>query len=95
MLHWLPIPSRIAYKINSLCHTALTTAYPKYLSELLNVYTPQDHCVHRRIQISLALPQQGPSHMDSEHLRTKDPSAGTGSLAALELLKKRTHSKDI
>ena len=41
MLHWLPIPSRIAYKIGSLCHTALTTAYPKYLSELLNVYTPE------------------------------------------------------
>ena len=36
----LPIPSRIAYKIDSLCHTALTTAYPQYLSELLNVYTP-------------------------------------------------------
>ena len=32
--------NRIAYKIDSLCHTALTTAYPKYLSELLNVYTP-------------------------------------------------------
>ena len=40
MLHWLPILSRIAYKIDSLCHTALTTAYPKYLSELLSVYTP-------------------------------------------------------
>ena len=40
MLHWLPIPSRIAYKIDSLCHTALTTAYSKYMSELLNVYTP-------------------------------------------------------
>ena len=40
MSHWLPIPSRIAYKIDSLCNTALTTAYPKYLSELLNVYKP-------------------------------------------------------
>ena len=40
MLHWPPLPSRIAYKIDSLCHTALTTAYPKYLSELLKVYTP-------------------------------------------------------
>ena len=40
MLHWLPIPSRIAYRIDSLCHAALTTANPKYLSELLNVYTP-------------------------------------------------------
>ena len=40
MLHWLPIPSRIGYKMEFLCYTAWTTAYPKYLSELLNVYTP-------------------------------------------------------
>ena len=40
MLHWLPIPSRIVYKVDFLCHTALTTAYPKYLSELVEcVYT--------------------------------------------------------
>ena len=85
MLHWLPIPSKIAYKIDSLCYTALTIAYPKYLSELLNVCIYRhDYCSHRRIQISLALLQQGPSHMDSEHLRTRDPSTGTGSLAALD-----------
>ena len=40
MLHWLPISSRNAYTIDSICHTSLTTAYPKYLSELLTVYTP-------------------------------------------------------
>ena len=40
MLHWLPIPSRIDYKIDSICHTSLTTAYQKYLLELLTVYTP-------------------------------------------------------
>ena len=40
LLRWLPISSRIVYKIGSMCHTALTTAYPKYLSELLNVYIP-------------------------------------------------------
>ena len=40
MLHWLLIPSRIAYKNDSLCHTALNTAFPKYLPEQLNVYTP-------------------------------------------------------
>ena len=96
MLHWLPIPSRIAYKIDSLCHTALTTAYPKYLSELLNVYTPA-----RPLRSSLdpnilkILPQEGQSHVDSELFPTRDPSTGTGSLAALELWKKRTHSKDI
>jgi len=38
--HWLPIPSRTAYKIDSLCYTVMTTAYPKYLSDVLNVYTP-------------------------------------------------------
>ena len=40
MLHWLPISIRIAYKIDSICHTSLTTAYPEDLSELLTVYTP-------------------------------------------------------
>ena len=40
MLHWLPISSRIAYKIDSVCHTSLTTAYPKYLLELSTVSTP-------------------------------------------------------
>ena len=94
MLRMLPIPSGIAYKTDSLCHTALTTAYPKYLSELLNVYTPARPLRHHWIQISSTLQQQGQSHMDSEHLPTKDPSTGTGSLAALELWKKRTHSKD-
>ena len=39
MLHWLPILGRVGDKIDSLRHTALTTAYPKYLPELLNVYT--------------------------------------------------------
>ena len=38
--------------------------------------------------------QQEQSHMDREHFPTRDPSTGTGSLAALELWKKRTHSKD-
>jgi len=55
----------------------------------------QDHCVHGRIQTSLALPQEGPSHMDIKHLLTSDPSTGTGFLAALELLNKRKHSKNI
>ena len=55
----------------------------------------QDHCAHHWIQISSTLPQQGQSHMDSKHLPTRDPSIRTGSLAALELWKKRTHSKDI
>ena len=40
MLHWLPLFSKIAYKIDSICHTSFTTAYPKYLTELLTMHTP-------------------------------------------------------
>ena len=94
MLHWLPIPNRTAYKIDSLCYTALTTAYPKYLSELLNVYTP----ARPLLIIGSKYPQ---------HCRSKDKVIWTMSiclagpinwnrvLAALKLWKKRTHSKDI
>ena len=95
MLHWLPIPSRIAYKIDSLCHTALTTAYPKYLSELLNVYTPARPLRSSLNPNILNITAAKTSHMDRELFPTRDPSTGTGSLAALELWKKRTHSKDI
>ena len=35
----LPIPSRTTYKIDFLCHTALTTAYPKYVRAVECVYT--------------------------------------------------------
>ena len=55
----------------------------------------QDHCAYHWIQISSTLPQQGQGHMDNEHLPTRDPSTGTGSLVALELLKKRKHLKNI
>ena len=40
MLHWIPISSGIAYKIDSICHTSLSIAYPKYFLELLTVYPP-------------------------------------------------------
>ena len=95
MLHWLPIPDRIAYKIDSLCHTALTTAYRKYLSELLNVYT-----LARPLRSSL-----DPNILNIATARTKsygqqafayqDPSTGIEFVAALELWKKRTHSSSI
>ena len=89
----LPIPSRIAYKIDSLCHTALTTAYRKYLPELLNVYTPA-----RPLHSSL-----DPNILNIATARTK--SYGQRAFAyqgninwnrvpgTLELWKKRTHSK--
>ena len=39
-LHWLPVHSRIDYKISSLCFKVLESTAPSYLSDLLHVYTP-------------------------------------------------------
>ena len=38
-LHWLPIDSRIKYKLACICYNSLSTNYPPYLSDLLTVYT--------------------------------------------------------
>ena len=39
-LHWLPVVSRIQYKVATLCYNSFTESYPVYLSELLTVYHP-------------------------------------------------------
>ena len=39
-LHWLPVVSRIQYKVATLCYNSFTESYPVYLSELLTVYRP-------------------------------------------------------
>ena len=39
-LHWLPIDSRIQYKLSSLCYNCLNSTAPDYLSELLRIYKP-------------------------------------------------------
>ena len=39
-LHWLPVVSRIQYKVATLCYNSFTESYPIYLSELLTVYHP-------------------------------------------------------
>eukprot|EP00745_Piridium_sociabile_P025209 TRINITY_DN39921_c0_g1_i13.p1 TRINITY_DN39921_c0_g1~~TRINITY_DN39921_c0_g1_i13.p1 ORF type:complete len:259 (-),score=29.46 TRINITY_DN39921_c0_g1_i13:146-922(-) len=37
-LHWLPIQSRISYKLSSICFSSATG--PEYLSDILNIYAP-------------------------------------------------------
>ena len=39
-LQWLPIDSRIQYKLSSLCYNCLSSAAPDYLTELLRIYKP-------------------------------------------------------
>ena len=38
-LHWLPIDSRIKYKLACICYHCMSTNSPPYLSDLLTVYT--------------------------------------------------------
>ena len=38
-LHWLPIDSRINYKLACICYNCMSTNSPPYLSDLLTVYT--------------------------------------------------------
>ena len=38
-LHWLPIDSRIKYKLACICYNCMSTNSPPYLSDLLTIYT--------------------------------------------------------
>ena len=38
--HWLPVSSRINYKVANITHTVLSTKQPSYLSERLTPYIP-------------------------------------------------------
>ena len=42
-LHWLPVRSRIDYKISTLCFNAYTNSSPVCIAQLLPVYTPSRH----------------------------------------------------
>ena len=42
-LHWLPIQSRIDYKVAVLTYKCLNSMAPKYLSDLIVLYTPSRH----------------------------------------------------
>ena len=78
------VSSRIAYKIDSVCHTLLTIAYPKYLLELLTVYTPARPLRSFSDENILNVATTRSSHMVSEHLHTRDPAIGTESLVKVE-----------
>ena len=39
-LHWLPIDSRIQYKLTSLCYNCLKPTAPACLTDLMKVYKP-------------------------------------------------------
>ena len=56
-LHWLPVASRIQFKIATVTHKILSTGTPSYLSSLLNHYQP----TRQLLSSSLNLLAQPPS----------------------------------
>ena len=41
-LHWLPIRKRIEYKITVLCYKCIDMLPPKYLCDMISIYTPRN-----------------------------------------------------
>ena len=55
-LHWLPVKSRITYKIACLTHTALHDHQPSYIAQLLHSHTPT-RCLRSSDQPLLTIPR--------------------------------------
>ena len=68
-LHWLPVESRIMYKIACICFQAINGTGPAYLSELLHIYTPARSLRSESDPLKLCTP------------RTSKPSFGDRSFA--------------
>ena len=39
-LHWLPVSARVQYKLSCICFHAATGTSPRYISDLVHIYTP-------------------------------------------------------
>lgn len=55
-LHWLPVHSRIVYKLLLLTYKALNDLAPGYIRELLNVYMPKRSNMRSASKYLLQLP---------------------------------------
>jgi hypothetical protein len=59
MLHWLPIKSRIVYKIALFVYKALHGEMPEYITDMINLYCPP-RTLRSSIMINLAVPETKP-----------------------------------
>ena len=74
-LHWLPVQKRIMHKICSICYFLHWLA--KYLSELVNVYTPSRCLCSLSDSNTLTIPVWKPRPVGSIVLLIKDQLHGT------------------
>lgn len=56
-LHWLPVSSRIDYKVSLLVFKTLSAGQPEYLSSLLDVYVPPRYLRSADNGVSLTVPR--------------------------------------
>ena len=75
-LHWLPVVSRIQYKVATLCYNSFTESYPAYLSELLSTVHPDNFAPFLTPEPSAYLSQkQRP--LDNELFLSRARQSGT------------------
>ena len=105
-LHWLPISSRINYKISCLSFTSLFNSGPTYLSKLLKIYTPNRTLRSSKDTRTLILPSfrtksfgyrrfsyQGPLHFNSLPSQVRHSKSVNSFKASLKTYLFRTYYK--
>ena len=75
-LHWLPVASRIQFKIATLTHKILSTGTPSYLSSILNHYQPTRQL--RSSSSNLLVHPQSKTKFGSLAFRTAAPQIWNG-----------------
>ena len=56
-LHWLPVASRIEYKLNTLCYKSIHQTAPAYLNDSISIYTPARTLRSSSDPLSLQVPR--------------------------------------
>jgi len=74
-LHWLPVHSRVTYKLACLTYNSLTTSHPGYLRSLINYYTPAALC--DQLTNFFLIVHGSPLNLAKDPSATSHPQSGT------------------
>ena len=73
-LHWLPVHSRIIYKLACLTYNSLTTGQPGYLRSLFNYYTPP--ALYDQLTNFFLIVHGSPLNLEKDPSATLHPQSG-------------------
>ena len=93
-LHWLPVSSRMDYKISTLCLNTFTKSSPVHNAQLLSTHLP-DTSVHPRIRALSIFLSSKPSHLVKEHSPLQAQLSGTYCLMDSDTLNLLLHLQQL